>query len=148
MRKLPIAKSFSRLTRSQGPTDSCWPSLSSWHMLNASVSGKLIKDAPPAIVCYAGPQKNLAACATVLTGLTNSTYIANNPIALDYPIDNTCPAVDYAAGGVPGSCSLGSVPLYTVNATSLADVAKAVKFAVNHAIRFVVRNTGHDILGR
>jgi len=116
--------------------------------LNTSISGKLIKNTPPAIVCYSGPQEDLASCATVLTALTNSTYIANNPIALDYPVNDTCPTVDYAAGAVPGNCSLGGSPVYTVNATSQAEVVQAVNFARNHGIRLVVRNTGHDISGR
>jgi hypothetical protein len=130
------------------PIDPFWPPFSSWDAFNASVSGKLIKDTPPAIACYPGPQENLAACATVLTGLTNSTFIANNPIALDYPINDTCPAVDYAAGGVPGNCSLGSLPVYTVDATNPDEVVLAVNFARKHGIRLVVRNTGHDISGR
>jgi hypothetical protein len=116
--------------------------------LNTSVSGQLIKDIPPAITCYPGPEEDLAACAIVLTGLTNSTYIANNPIALDYPINDTCPAVNYTAGGVPGNCSLGDSPVYTVDARSAADVVEAVNYARNHNVRFVVRNTGHDISGR
>ncbi|KAL2069926.1 hypothetical protein VTL71DRAFT_14605 [Oculimacula yallundae] len=128
--------------------DSCWPSPESWSALNVSVSGKLIKTTPPAAVCYPGPEKNLAACAAVLTDLTNSTYIANNPIALDYPIKETCPVVNYTAGALPGDCIIGSLPVYAVNASSPEDVSQAVNFARAHNIRFVVRNTGHDILGR
>ena len=136
------------MTSIQAPNDNCWPSVSTWNQLNSSVSGRLIKDSPPAIVCYPGPQENLAACATVLTGLTNSTWIANNPIALDYPVVDSCPAVNYAAGAVPGNCSLGPVPVYTVDATCPADVVQGVNFARNHNIRLVIRNTGHDITGR
>ena len=116
--------------------------------MNVSVFGKLIKDTPPAIVRYPGPQENLAACATALTGLTNSTFIANNPIALDHPINDTCSTVDYASGRVPGNCTLGGVPVYTVNATSPADVVEAVNFARNYRIRLVVRKTGHDLSDR
>ena len=110
--------------------------------------GSLIKDTPPAIVCYPGPEENLSECATVVDGLTNSTFIANNPIALDYPINETCPAVDYSAGQEPGTCTLGDSPIYAVNATSPEDVVKGIGFARNHGIRLVVRNTGHDLLGR
>jgi hypothetical protein len=116
--------------------------------LNSSISGRLIKDTPSAIVCYPGPQQNLAACATVLTGLTDSTFVGNDPIALGYPVNETCPAVDYAAGGVPGSCSIGGSPVYAIDAISPADVVQGVNFASSKGIRLVVRNTGHDISGR
>ncbi|CZT06861.1 related to isoamyl alcohol oxidase [Rhynchosporium graminicola] len=130
------------------PQDSCWPSAESWTALNISTSGKLIKTAPPAAVCYPGPQEDRAACATVLSDLTNSTYVANNPIALDYPINETCPAVNYTAGATPRECTLGGLPVYAVNASTPEDVVQAVNFARKYNIRFVVRNTGHDILGR
>ena len=53
-----------------------------------------------------------------------------------------------SAGETPGSCSIGDLPRYTVNATSPEDVSKAVKFAGKHNIRLVIKDTGHDILGR
>jgi hypothetical protein len=108
----------------------------------------LIKDTPPAVVCYPGQQENLEACANLLVELTNSTFIGNNPFALDYPINDTCPPVDYSAGAVPGTCSIGGTPVYAVNATSPADVSQGINFARCHGIRLVVRNTGHDLSGR
>lgn len=56
--------------------------------------------------------------------------------------------MNLAAGQVPGNCSIGDQPWYTVNATTPEDVAKGICFAKKHGIRLVVRNTGHDILGR
>lgn len=112
------------------------------------MSGALIQDTPPAIACYPGPQQNLQTCADLVVELTNSTFIANDPNALDYPILDACPVVDFAAGQTAGSCSIGDTPRYTVDATSPAQVAAAVNFAREHNIRLVVRNTGHDILGR
>jgi hypothetical protein len=116
--------------------------------LNASVSGKLIKNTPPAIVCYPGPQQNLTACANVAVELTNSAFVGNNPIALNYPINDTCPAVNFSTGALAGTCSIGDLPRYTVDATTPADIVKSINFARTHNIRLVVRNTGHDILGR
>ena len=108
----------------------------------------MIQDAPPAIVCYPGPQQDLAACADLVVDLTNSTFIANDPNALDYPILDACPVVDFAAGQTAGSCSIGDTPRFTVDATTPAQVAAAVSFARKNNIRLVIRNTGHDILGR
>jgi hypothetical protein len=80
-----------------------------------------------------------------VTQLTNSTYVGDSPIALDYPIEDTCPASNIPLGG---TCSLGDSPRYTVNATTPADVQAGVNFARTKGIRLVVRNTGHDLLGR
>jgi len=78
--------------------------------------------------------------------LTDSTFVANNPVALDYPIVDGCPVP--LAGLSLGNCTLGGSPVYTVNATNPEDVAQTIKFARDNNIRLVVRNTGHDILGR
>ena len=56
--------------------------------------------------------------------------------------------MNFAAGGVAKTCSIGSSPVYTVDATSAADVIKGVNFARQKNIRLVIRNTGHDITGR
>jgi hypothetical protein len=99
-------------------------------------------------VCYPGPQQNLDVCADLVVDLANSTFIADDPIALDYPILDACPVVDFAAGQQAGNCSIGDAPRYTVNATTPAQVVAGVNFARENNIRLVVRNTGHDILGR
>lgn len=116
--------------------------------MNASISGRLIETTPAAIVCYPGPQQNLEACSTVLRELSDEELVANDPIALDFPINNACPPVDFSAGDVPGNCSIGNAPRYVVNATKPEDVAMGVDFARKNNIRLVIRNTGHDLLGR
>lgn len=45
-------------------------------------------------------------------------------------------------------CTLGNYVRYAVNATSAKDVIAGVKFAKERNVRFVIRNTGHDYLGR
>ncbi|KAJ4154444.1 hypothetical protein NW765_015202 [Fusarium oxysporum] len=45
-------------------------------------------------------------------------------------------------------CTLGNYVRYAVNTTSAEDVAATLKFAKESNIRFVIRNTGHDYLGR
>ncbi|KAF9953096.1 hypothetical protein BGZ72_005705 [Mortierella alpina] len=45
-------------------------------------------------------------------------------------------------------CHQGAVPLYTVNATTVEQVQETVRFAAKHNIRLVIKNTGHDYLGR
>jgi hypothetical protein len=125
-------------------------------------------DTPPALPCYPGPAQNAAACAAIDVELTNQAFIAQNPIALSYPTDscppinatagnsctiadqpmNTCPSGNSTTKQPIGVCSIGDQPRYTVNATSIADVAAGINFARQRNIRLVVRNTGHDLLRR
>jgi len=48
--------------------------------------------------------------------------------------------------GVP--CGQGSVPPVGVDARSGSDIQAAVNFARQHDLKLVVKNTGHDFLGR
>lgn len=45
-------------------------------------------------------------------------------------------------------CELGPYVRYAVNATGAAHIAAAVSFAREKNVRLVIRNTGHDYLGR
>lgn len=46
------------------------------------------------------------------------------------------------------SCHMGAYPSYVVNVTNIAQVQLAVNFARNKGLRFVVKNTGHDLIGK
>ncbi|OBT74508.1 hypothetical protein VF21_06906 [Pseudogymnoascus sp. 05NY08] len=131
-----------------GPSDRCWPAPLIWNVFNLTLGGKLIADTPPAISCYDGPQKNLEKCASLQADLKNSTYIGNSPVAPGFPVNDQCPPVNFAAGEVAGTCTMGGLPRYTVDATNPLQVSAAVVFAHLSNIRLVIRNTGHDILGR
>lgn len=48
--------------------------------------------------------------------------------------------------GVP--CDQGNIPILGVDARTVTDVQAAVNFAAKHYLRLVVKNTGHDYLGR
>ncbi|TID22399.1 FAD-binding domain-containing protein [Venturia nashicola] len=54
--------------------------------------------------------------------------------------------VDGSEGG--GGCKMGNYPVYVVKAMKREDVKAAVEFANQHGLRLVVKNTGHDFLGR
>lgn len=142
-----IVRWDSAIDPEQTPDDPGWPSIADWNGLNASVSGKLIADVQPAVVCYPGSAYNAHACNGVIVGLRNQSYISQTAIGLSWPTDS-CPAVNVTAGEIAGSCSIGDQPRYSVNATNAAHVAHGVRFARKHGIRLVVRNTGHDLLGR
>lgn len=45
-------------------------------------------------------------------------------------------------------CTQGGYPTYTVKASNVAQIQLAVNFARNTGVRFVIKNTGHDFLGK
>lgn len=45
-------------------------------------------------------------------------------------------------------CRYGNYVRYAVNVSTPDDVVATIQFAKKHNIRFVIRNTGHDYLGR
>jgi hypothetical protein len=87
-------------------------------------------------------------CASIDAQWTNSAFQSNNPVGLSYPVDIACYPVNASAGQTPGTCSIGDLPRYTVNATTPEDVAAGILFARKFNIRLVVKDTGHDLLGR
>jgi hypothetical protein len=65
-----------------------------------------------------------------------------------YPLNVTCPPINYTNGEQPGSCTLGSNPRYAVNVTTTEHVQHTIAFAKEHNLRLVTKSTGHDINGR
>lgn len=52
------------------------------------------------------------------------------------------------AGTCSTTCDQGVVPTYVIKATRVSDVQAGVNFARKHNMRLIVRNTGHDFMGR
>lgn len=50
--------------------------------------------------------------------------------------------------GPEGNCTMGGFPVYSVNASTVAQVQLAVNFARNLNLRLVIKNTGHCYLGK
>src|SRR5690349_19375691 len=46
------------------------------------------------------------------------------------------------------ACQLGNAPIYAVNVSNFRDVQAGFEFAQEKNVRLVVKNTGHDYLGR
>ncbi|KAJ5690206.1 FAD-binding type 2 [Penicillium macrosclerotiorum] len=130
------------------PNDTCWPSVDAWNTLNTTVSGKLIHNLPLAISCYPGVYQNDEECAYVYSQWYNSTFQELSPVGYVYPTDSTCPPIDLSTSESSGTCVLGPAPVYTINATEPEELAAGMAFAQKNNIRLVVRNTGHDMLGK
>jgi hypothetical protein len=114
-----------------------------WAALNQTLGGKLIKSALASTEHYETKSK----VGTVGCSLP-TTKLENDPILIKTPWwgGSGCPdcPVEYATS----TCSLGDHPAYVVRATDANDVATAVKFADQYNVRLVVKNTGHDFMGR
>jgi FAD/FMN-containing dehydrogenase len=54
----------------------------------------------------------------------------------------------YRDTGQSSMCSQGDVPVYGVAVQSISDIAAAVNFSAARNLRLVIKNTGHDYLGR
>ncbi|KIL65234.1 hypothetical protein M378DRAFT_77085 [Amanita muscaria Koide BX008] len=131
----------------------CWPSSTDFSELSSQLSQPLIRPTPPASVCYP-PSNPSGNCTDVITHLTDGPFRSNIPGAMEsinfesFTFDNgTIDACYYNFTlGVP--CDQGNIPILGVDARTVADVQAAVNFAAKHYLRLVVKNTGHDYLGR
>ncbi|KXH57463.1 FAD binding domain-containing protein [Colletotrichum salicis] len=127
------------------PTDRDWPSKSAWDDLNTAVNGRLIETIPIGSVCH-DPTYDEAACQALRSEWRDgNTHIESSSSTLNQFFANrSCdPFTDRSL-----PCNVGTYISYAVNISSAADIAATIKFAEENNIRFVIRNTGHDQLGR
>jgi len=123
----------------------CWPSDSEFQTLASHVSLPLIHPAPPATPCYNSGSGN---CSDVRAGWTNGIWRSDQPGAAEHPNQETYTFPNGSIQacyldttlGVP--CQQGSVPVIGVDARTPNDIQEAVKFAVKHNLRLVIKNTG------
>jgi FAD/FMN-containing dehydrogenase len=134
------------------PGDASWPCQADWNSLNKTVSGRLIATIPIAASCHTSlfNEPNPTFDRTKCDALRNvwflpETHLPSSSSPMSYPFgNNSCNP--FSAPETP--CTIGHHVSYTINATSASDFQKAVSFAKKHNIRLVIRNTGHDYLGR
>ncbi|KAH6616600.1 FAD/FMN-containing isoamyl alcohol oxidase-like protein MreA [Boeremia exigua] len=131
------------------PGDAAWPSDEAWEQLNELTGNRLIsRPTPLAAVCYpAHPDYDAAQCATYSATWTQSYTHMNDPIEMMSPVAQgmTCTAPVIFDSH---NCTRGGFPAYVVNATEPKHVQLAVNFARNSGVRLIVKNTGHDFLGK
>ncbi|KAH1485998.1 hypothetical protein KXV92_006813 [Aspergillus fumigatus] len=131
------------------PGDAAWPSASDWATLNKTINGHLITTIPEASVCHDIPFRdyNAEACALLQSTWDIATITHINSLAeiLNQNFQNySC--VPFTDASRP--CELGNYPSYVVNVTEAGDVQGALAFAQKHIVRIVIKNTGHDYLGK
>ncbi|RPA83803.1 FAD-binding domain-containing protein [Ascobolus immersus RN42] len=127
------------------PEQACWPAENQWKKLNETVGGKLIKGVPPAAVCHE-PNYNEAECEKVKANFGKADFHVANAISphnLPWSKYSCSPFTDKSE-----PCTMGGYAAYAIKALCYTDIQAGVKFARDNNLRLVVRNTGHDFLGR
>lgn len=147
---LSLASSISGLTSSQCRCtydQPCWPNKSDFLALASQVSQPLIHPVPPASVCYpvSDPSGN---CTEFQDNQFDGNWRSNQSGSMQSPnfesfiFKNGSISACYANTTLGVPCTQGSVPIIGVDAQSVGDIQAAVKFAVKHNLRLVVKNTG------
>ncbi|KAK3325376.1 hypothetical protein B0H66DRAFT_121546 [Apodospora peruviana] len=127
------------------PGDHCWPSSAQWAKFNQTVGGRLIATVPLAEACH-DPKFNAEACEALRDQWQYPDVHMNDSASVMAPFfaDQACDP--FTEQSKP--CTLGNYVQYAVEVRSSADVIATIEFARKKNIRFVIRNTGHDYLGR
>ncbi|KAI8963155.1 FAD-binding domain-containing protein [Daldinia sp. FL1419] len=134
--------------------DECWPRESSWDELNSTINGNLLVNIPPGASChnsFEGPLGTVstydaAACAEATDKWSDESWTVEQPAAglWTYFTNDTCrPTSDPAA-----PCTLGYYGVYVIRAQSKEHIKAGVDFARENNLRLIIRNTGHDFIGR
>ncbi|KAL2257011.1 hypothetical protein VTK26DRAFT_779 [Humicola hyalothermophila] len=136
------------------PGDPCWPSPGHWRKLNETVGGNLHVNIPPGAPCYntfKGPLGDVNTydaqrCEEVTAGWNDEQFQIELPAAglWTYFTNDTCRPTTNPSD----TCTLGYYPVLVIMAKTVAHIQAGINFARENNLRLVVRNTGHDFLGR
>ncbi|KAJ7885020.1 FAD-binding domain-containing protein [Mycena leptocephala] len=122
------------------PGSAGYPTAAAWSALNVTIGGRLVDVVPSAKYCASLPA---GACtdAQWTSGLFRSTIAG----AMTQGYDLNPPSLCLRNAT---TCGQGDVPIYSVEAQTVADIQAAVKFASANNLRLAVKGSGHDWLGR
>jgi len=127
--------------------EDCWPSASDFSQLASQVSQPLIHPVPPESACYP-PSSPSGNCTAVLQGTFDGNWRSNQSGSMQntnfesYYFPNGTISACYLDTSLGFPCEQGSVPIVGIDARSVGDIQAGVKFASNHNLRLVVKNTG------
>ncbi|KAI1760167.1 FAD-binding domain-containing protein [Hypoxylon sp. FL1150] len=127
------------------PGDANWPSQDEWAALNNTVGGRLIATVPLGSPCH-DPAYDNELCASLQEQWLYSGIHLKSSSSVMAPLFANDSCDPWQPRGKP--CTLGNYVSFAVNASGVDDITAALKFADENNIRFVIRNTGHDYLGR
>ncbi|KAK7970717.1 FAD binding domain-containing protein [Apiospora saccharicola] len=127
------------------PGDSCWPESAEWNKLNTTIGGRLVQTVPLGTPCH-GPDYNAEVCKNLQQQWQFEDVHMSSSSSVMAPFFANQSCDPFQPKSRP--CELGNYVRYAVNATGVDDIKAAIAFAKEKNIRFVIRNTGHDYLGR
>lgn len=149
------------------PGDAEWPAQEVWHTFNELVDGAIIDTVPVAAPCYENTGLyDAGKCAEIQENFIDpyfqlvqlSSFLShpshlhrmlseNDPTSIFWPLyqGRTCMPTDDPDAG---ECTHGGYPIYALNVSSVRQIQLAVNFARETNVRLVIKNTGHDYLGK
>ncbi|KAI1103042.1 FAD-binding domain-containing protein [Jackrogersella minutella] len=127
------------------PGDAYWPSQLEFTALNDTVHGRLIATVPLGSPCH-DPTYDEELCVSLQEQWLYSSVHLESSSSVMAPLFANESCDPWQPQSKP--CALGNYISYAVNATGPDDIISALKFAEEKNIRLVIRNTGHDYLGR
>ncbi|KAJ7205529.1 hypothetical protein GGX14DRAFT_458557 [Mycena pura] len=127
------------------PGDDSWPTGEVWDAFNQSVDGRLIKTIPIGSPCH-DPTYDEEQCTVIRQNWHIPDFHIPDPSSIMHPIflNKSCDPFDPRET----PCQIGAYVPYAVNVTSINHVLKTIHFVKKHNIRFVVKSSGHDYMGR
>jgi hypothetical protein len=127
------------------PGQAGWPSAADWAALSRQVGNALLQPRPAAAPCHRNnPAYSATRCRAVTDAWRSSEFHANHPTSTLFSNANGY-SCEPESGGV---CGTAGFPIYVLNASSAAQIARVVKWAGERNVRVNVKSTGHDFLGR
>ena len=134
------------------PGEACYPNAASWTRFNQTVGGNLQLAIPPGASCFNTlegtiPTFDAAKCANARANWGDEQWHTDHPISNLWPLwtNDTCVPL----GNSPSdSCTRGYYGNYVVLAKARGHVKATIDFARARNLRLVIRNTGHDFMGR
>ncbi|OTA66087.1 FAD-binding domain-containing protein [Hypoxylon sp. EC38] len=127
------------------PGDANWPSQDEWSALNNTVHGRLIATIPLGSPCH-DPTYNEELCFSLQEQWLYSSIHLDSSSSIMAPLFANQSCDPWQPRSKP--CTLGNYVSYAVKVSDPDDVIAALKFGQEKNVRFVIRNTGHDYLGR
>ena len=127
--------------------DPCWPDDATFAQLESQVSQPLVYPHPTASACYptTNPSGN---CSDVIQNWGDPNWRSSVPGSMEisnfesFVFKNGTISACYLNSSLGVPCEQGSVPVIGVDARTPEDIQAAVKFAVQHNLKIVVKNTG------
>ncbi|KAK0616823.1 hypothetical protein B0T14DRAFT_538583 [Immersiella caudata] len=143
---LPITTQSTPPTCKSHPSLPTWPSPALWSSLNTTLSGRLLSPTPPGAPCHPTHPTlySPTLCPSLQTAWFTEAFHTSDPVSSYWNNFNN----DSCLPDPRAPCTGAGYPVYVINATSVADVKAGVDFAREHGVRLIVKNSGHDFVGR